>query len=393
MKLRIFCHAQRAKREPGHLYILGILFLLSCVSKKEETHELDLKPIEAPPVVSPKQEVKEEKTIEYWKNFFKPYPNISDKKNLLEKFTVLEKSTNVEEMKKAAQTAVALNDLNRGESLYIKCLELSSQDISLYLGLTNIYLRKNKIEHALDLLSTAKKVIEKKEKRDPKDEVQYRYLLAVTIAKSGDIEGSRKILSEIISKEINFSPAYVALANSYLKEDKTNIAEFIVKQGVDRVKENAPLVNIMGMIEQKKNNFLAAQQWFDRALTLDPNFTLALVNKGNIFLDRGDYKSAEPLYEKALAIDPYDVNAYVGLGILKRRQGEYEAAKISLSRAVELDPFNKMARYNLAIVYADHLKKPQDAIRLFHEVIQLTDKKDEMNKISQSYLKELNYKL
>jgi tetratricopeptide (TPR) repeat protein len=60
---------------------------------------------------------------------------------------------------------------------------------------------------------------------------------------------------------------------------------------------------------------------YDKALSIDPNDTLALGNKGIALSDLGQYDQAIQLFDKVLSIDPNDVDtiynkAYVlGIGL------------------------------------------------------------------------------
>lgn len=51
-----------------------------------------------------------------------------------------------------------------------------------------------------------------------------------------------------------------------------------------------------------------ALKLYDIAIGLDPNFTIAINNKGNLFFDLRKYDEAIAMYDNALSIKPEDVD-------------------------------------------------------------------------------------
>ncbi|MDH5187249.1 MAG: tetratricopeptide repeat protein, partial [candidate division WOR-3 bacterium] len=70
----------------------------------------------------------------------------------------------------------------------------------------------------------------------------------------------------------------------------------------------------------------------------------ALNNLGNLSLSRKELKQARIYYEKALAIDPNFTLAVFHLGLVNYYEGDKDQAHKLWRRVLKLDPTNSMAR-------------------------------------------------
>jgi tetratricopeptide (TPR) repeat protein len=145
----------------------------------------------------------------------------------------------------------------------------------------------------------------------------------------------------------------------------------------------------MGVLMQKNHQSEAARSWYDKALASQPTYSPALVNRANLSLQTFEYAAAEEDLKLAVAQDPLNADAYVALGIAQKKQGNLTGAKSALNKAVDLDPDNAYARFNLGVLMADDLKRPNEALRLFHEVLQTSTKADDLKELARSYINDL----
>lgn len=58
------------------------------------------------------------------------------------------------------------------------------------------------------------------------------------------------------------------------------------------IKNNADVYNYLGLVYRKHRDFITAKQYYDRALTIDPEHRGALAYQGEWFLETGDAKAA-----------------------------------------------------------------------------------------------------
>ena len=71
-----------------------------------------------------------------------------------------------------------------------------------------------------------------------------------------------------------------------------------------------------GSIEEQSKFFEEALKCFDKAVEIDPNYTLAWVSKGLAFFNKKDYDQALKCFDKALEIDPNYTYAWNSKGNL-----------------------------------------------------------------------------
>lgn len=74
----------------------------------------------------------------------------------------------------------------------------------------------------------------------------------------------------------------------------------------------------------------------DKCLKLSPKNVYALFDKGNAYMEMGDYTSAISCYSKALEIKPDLASAYYNRGLMYLRMGNKELGMTDLSKAGEL---------------------------------------------------------
>jgi len=110
----------------------------------------------------------------------------------------------------------------------------------------------------------------------------------------------------------------------------------------------------------KDKNQEGAMEDFTKIIEIDPNFSMALVNRGLINFSNMRNKEAERDFLDALALVPYNSNVHVNLGAIYLRKGlfckEYnepdeasfwfEKANTLLDKSVELDRLNPDAYYH-----------------------------------------------
>ena len=82
------------------------------------------------------------------------------------------------------------------------------------------------------------------------------------------------------------------------------------------------------------------------------------------------HNSLPPILIRLKVIEPFNSEAHVSLGVLQKTTGMFSKARASFLTALDHDPENAHARFNLALLTAEYLKEPNEALRLFHEVLQ-----------------------
>lgn len=107
---------------------------------------------------------------------------------------------------------------------------------------------------------------------------------------------------------------------------------------------------IRGQVEMFRGtaeSLVAAEQHFQRAITIDPNYAQAYVDLANTYnfqvgnsgrLMEDSIERRQPLLAKALELDPYSGEAYAARALLQADRQHYEFAESDFLRAIELKP-------------------------------------------------------
>ena len=105
------------------------------------------------------------------------------------------------------------------------------------------------------------------------------------------------------------------------------------------------------MIAGQQNRPDDAIRKFKQSLSQRPDYTVALVNLGNIYRRQGNVTEASDLFDKALALEPENAEAIYSLGMLYARQNDSAHAIELLQKAVRIRPDYANTQNNLGVLY------------------------------------------
>lgn len=105
---------------------------------------------------------------------------------------------------------------------------------------------------------------------------------------------------------------------------------------------------------------------YQRAIELNPRFSEAHTNLGNLYLDQGRYAEAIPLYEKALSDILYKSPfiAANNLGWCYYKQGQVKEAIDHIRSALIPNPKFCLGHRNLGVIYSE-TNQPEKALASF----------------------------
>lgn len=383
-----------------YLVLSLALWVPGCVSTDKQTDDLDVampstadqdEPVTYADVVpsKPTGDKIPANAVMNWQSFFKSPPTNVQRKILETKLDRWQDKESPDELVAKGRMEQAVGRLTAAETSFRRALRLQPDNLDASLELASLYIRQRDLQRAFDFLAQVRDGIATNENVPSEFVLKYRYTLALGYVQRGDRDKGHAILSDLIGVEKSFAPAYTALASSYLATGKDSVAEFVVRRGLDRCKDDPTLMNLMGVLAQRSRQTDSAMQWYEKALAAAPAYVPALVNRAILNTQNLEHAAAEQDLVRALTYDPQNVEALVALGIAQRRQGNITGARASLSKAIDLRPDDAHARFNLGVLMADDLKRPNEAMRLFHEVIQTPSASADVRKMARSYLGEL----
>ena len=107
---------------------------------------------------------------------------------------------------------------------------------------------------------------------------------------------------------------------------------------------------ILGNLSQDLNNDTNAVFFWQKAITMKPEYDKAHYNLANVYLKEKRYNMAIKEYKLAIKYKKDFPYYYYNLGCAYLAQKEYKGAKVAFEKAIKLKPDEANFYYNLAIV-------------------------------------------
>jgi tetratricopeptide (TPR) repeat protein len=122
---------------------------------------------------------------------------------------------------------------------------------------------------------------------------------------------------------------------------------------------------------EKKNNWNAAQQLFQKAVEIYPKYAVAWFELGRINFMKGDAAEAKSAFGKSLEVDPQYVNPYLGLAEIAAQEQKWQEVADLTAKVLVLNPINfpnawflsGYANYNLGKL-ADAEKSAREGLKI-----------------------------
>ena len=355
------------------LIMLGLA--IGCSSIKPGSESLDIQTLpKLPPSASNNDEAKLQASkegekqldnlISNWREFFHETPIPRERVLLEAKVGEWKKSSDVSIQLKRAWGLIALGQDSAADRTLRNIITIAPGNLDALLTMASLAQRRNKNNSALSLLREIKKQIQEGEPVEQNFLTSYRYTLALTHLQMNRLEQGRYVLRDLIKQDRSFTPGYLALASSYLRNGRAQLAEFIVRRGLENNAENAALINFQGLLHEHRKDYPNALAAYTKALELRPNFSQAMVNVARSKIRTDEYDLANSMLHRAIKADPQNSVAYMTLGILRNKQGKFKKAKIAFEEALKLAPNNAENRFNLAILLLNEFNQREQAARM-----------------------------
>ncbi|CAD8173218.1 unnamed protein product [Paramecium pentaurelia] len=112
---------------------------------------------------------------------------------------------------------------------------------------------------------------------------------------------------------------------------------------------------------------------FQLSYNINPKFSIAYYNRGNLYTNIGDKDKALSDYNQAILLDPDNAKAYYNRGNLYQTIGDKDKALRDYNQAIQLDPKFSIAYNNRGNLYKDIGEKDK-ALSDYNQAIQLDTK-------------------
>lgn len=104
---------------------------------------------------------------------------------------------------------------------------------------------------------------------------------------------NRALYESMIKTAPNSLQGHQNMAQLYLEENRVEEARREVEVAFDIYKEHAPLLNLIGIIAYRDENYDLAETAFLKAIELRPSLDISFVNIGRLYYQLGEYDKAE----------------------------------------------------------------------------------------------------
>jgi putative PEP-CTERM system TPR-repeat lipoprotein len=191
------------------------------------------------------------------------------------------------------------------------------------------------------------------------DAAALRTQLGLTLLVGGDTKGAIDELQSAVDLGQDVLQADVLLVLAHLKEKQFDQALAASRTLEQRHSDRALPYNLTGLAHLAQGQLDLAEERFNKALEVDPEFSTALMNLARVDVARGDPDAARARYEQVLERKPTDQAAMLGLAALAER-GEDTAGMIRwLQRAQDANP----SSLRPGLTLAQHHLKSGDALQ------------------------------
>jgi tetratricopeptide (TPR) repeat protein len=155
------------------------------------------------------------------------------------------------------------------------------------------------------------------------------------------------------------------LGREHYQKREFDKAEYLLKQVVEKTDRFADVFDMLGVIAHAQGDFAQAEQHFEKAVNLNPNYTEAQLNLMVTYNDLGKYDSAREIYARmrgraAGGVGSTDsfalgkiANMHAEISQAYQDAGMPAEAVGELERAVALCPTFADLRTRLATLYRD----------------------------------------
>ena len=198
-----------------------------------------------------------------------------------------------------------------------------------------------------------------------------RTALVTALREAGEIDKAITEAQAALIRNANDPYALSELALAQLERGEIDTAELLSKEALKAVPASAVAERTAGLISLKRGDDAVAFRHFQRAGELDPEDTTARLNIGTVLLRAGVYDRAATELKAVVDADPDDIDAAIALaaairGKTKRdNSAGFAESERLLKGVLAREPKNISALFNLAVLYADYMKRPAEAEPLF----------------------------
>jgi putative PEP-CTERM system TPR-repeat lipoprotein len=257
------------------------------------------------------------------------------------------------------RTFIALEQHDKAESALRSALDESNDDAELLALVGLSALRSGQSQAGILELEKAVSL-------SPQSSV-LRGELARAYMSTGDTELAITELEKIIAGGKDAYRAQVMVVFAYLQDKKYEKARESAQAILEQYPDDAPIINLMGIVQHASGDLPLARQYFEKAVEVDPKHTGAAINLARLDEKAGDLDGAIKRYRAIIEVEPANKTALMSLSRLALAQNDKVEQMQWLEKVRATDKKDVASRVVLIEHYIQN-KKLTEAERLIKEL-------------------------
>jgi len=200
----------------------------------------------------------------------------------------------------------------------------------------------------------------------------------------GDTLKAKDNFNKAIKEEKKNGDLYAYIVDACVSSSFPKLAEQFLARGKEVTTKNARLYIAAGNLAKFKGNAGEAANAYENAYFYDKNLALAYVKVGMIYTDSRTWDVAGQNFNKALEIDPQYTLAFKGLGDLNFKSGHFQEASDNYKKYFALSEVTLDDNYRYAFILF-YNKQYAEATKMLNDLL-VTDSKNPVLLRIQAYI-------
>ncbi|MBM4352479.1 MAG: tetratricopeptide repeat protein, partial [Deltaproteobacteria bacterium] len=202
-----------------------------------------------------------------------------------------------------------------------------------------------------------------------------RNFLSQKALNEGNLDEAIKHCRIALLGDPNNMNAYLNMAIALFRKGQYDVGELVCESALRIDKNNATILNLMGLIQLKRDDIKGAITLFQAATGADATYIDAHKNLAAVSLNYKDFALAAKEFETILKVEPKNVEFQISYALALRGLENYPESRKVLSDIVNRDPGQPDARYNLCILEHEYVQDLHSALATCQEFQRRLDKK------------------
>ena len=177
------------------------------------------------------------------------------------------------------------------------------------------------------------------------------YDLADMYFSCGYFKEAKRISFQCLRMDTSYLSAYILLGMLESRKENDEEAVQWFEKALSLEPDNPVVLNELAYIQHLNGNDDACMELLEKAVQEAPDFPDAICSLGIVYFYQSQFEEALKYFDRALALDPFHLGALVGKGNLYLSQSEPKEALIWFDRALEEDSFFPEALYGKVSAY------------------------------------------